>query len=223
MLIGSPVLARETPVPHPGIYLGYGRATGGDNPTVEGPEVDLRAEPLPYETKPRKTGVSRFRHRSRHMEVENGFRRAGALLRQTAPTRVATARRARAVQTFEHEVDVNLPIRRPMMLEVVEKCGPIALQAIGVEILPGEGKAVVDADQYRLRVGQSFDQPFRDASPTPVFPQRGRRRDFEGNRVALGREDAQTRQAVAGDAGAGIVYADIARERRHAAESMAIR
>lgn len=49
--------------------------------------------------------------------------------------------------TLPHEVDIGvILIGRPMALEIVEEGRPVGRKPVGLEIMQGERKAVIDAD-----------------------------------------------------------------------------
>src|SRR5271168_1849151 len=106
---------------------------------------------------------------------------------------VPAARGAVAFVAVEHEVDVDVLIRWPMALEVVEEYRPVGLQSVELEVPQWERKAVIDADQQRFRTAELVDQPLGDLASCPVFARRRRRRNFGRGRVTLGLEDPQSR------------------------------
>ena len=109
------------------INFSNSRAPGRDVPAVEGPEMDPLSQALANELQPGKAGMGGFRHRSLHVELEDGFRAAGTLLGQPPPARMTHARRAVATQAVANEIDVDVLARRPMALEV--RRGTLASQA----------------------------------------------------------------------------------------------
>jgi hypothetical protein len=59
-------------------------------------------------------------------------------------------------------------ICRPVPLEIIEEGGPVRQQPMDLEIAQGKREGVIDADDRRDVLGESFDQPFRDPAPRPV-------------------------------------------------------
>src|SRR5271156_2651852 len=168
-------------------------AAGGNLPTVEGPKVDALAKPLTNEPQPRNSSMRRFRHRALHIELKDGLRAARPFLGEATPTTVPGTGGAVALAAFAYRFYVDVFIRRPMALEVVEETPPVGLHPVELEVRPRERKAVTDADQHGLRPADLLDQPIGDLAPRPVFAGRWRRRNFGGWTVVLGLEDAQAR------------------------------
>lgn len=71
---------------------------------------------------------------------------------------------------------------------------------------------MVDADQRRHVLGQTFRQPVHDAASGPVFARTGRGQHFHGRAVALGLKNAQALQAGFRCFRARVVDADVAAE-----------
>src|SRR5277367_991560 len=193
MLMGVPVLTPEARAPHSGINFSDGGAAGGNLPTVEGPKVDALAKPLTNEPQPRNSSMRRFRHRALHIELKDGLRAARPFLGEATPTTVPGTGGAVALAAFAYRFYVDVFIRRPMALEVVEEGRPVQLQAIVLKVLLWKRKAVVDSDQHRRWPAKVVDQPFGDLAPRPVFAGRWRGRNLGGRRVALRLEYAQAR------------------------------
>jgi len=122
--------------------------------------------------------------------MEYGLGAAGADLGQPLPARIAHARRTVAGEAIAHEIDIDVLIRRPVALEVVEERGPVRHEPVHLEIAQRKRKSVVDADQGGYVLGQSLHQPLRDPAPRPVFFQRRWWRNLDG-RIALGEIDPQ--------------------------------
>jgi hypothetical protein len=94
----------------------------------------------------RNPSMGRFRHRSLHVELKDGFRAAATACRLFVS-------RCRA-HGFHNCV---VFIGRPITLEILEEWQPVVLEAIFIKIADRERKAVVDADQRRAH-------PRRDVS-----------------------------------------------------------
>jgi hypothetical protein len=60
---------------------------------------------------------------------------------------VAVASCAVALKAVAHEVNVDILVRRPVPLKVVEERRPIVRQVVFVEIFQREGKAMVNPDE----------------------------------------------------------------------------
>jgi hypothetical protein len=97
-------------------------------------------------------------------------------------------------------------------VEVIEEDGPVEGEAVRLEILPGERKPVIDADQRFLWFSKPFDQPFADAPSCPILARARWWRHFDMRCDAIGEIDAQPFQARRGSLSAGIVDTDIAIE-----------
>jgi hypothetical protein len=91
-----------------------------------------------------------------HIEVKNGFCAASALLRHATPAGTAHSLRAIADKAVADEIDLNVPVGRPMPLEIVENVGPVRFEAVRAPTLV-------------VILGKPFDQPFGDATTGPVF------------------------------------------------------
>ena len=83
------------------------------------------AETLPNEAQPRDTGVCGFSDRPLHIKMEYRFRTASTFFGEPPPAGVAPTRCAIACRAITNEINVNIFIRRPMVLEVVEKFLPV--------------------------------------------------------------------------------------------------
>jgi hypothetical protein len=105
------------------------------------------------------------------------------------------ARTTISYRAVANEIDVNVLVGRPMMLEIIEEGWPVRLEAMNLEIAQREREAVIDADQRRHVLGQSLYQPFCNPAPGPIFPGRRWRWYSDWQRVAFGLIDAQTLQA----------------------------
>jgi hypothetical protein len=70
------------------------------------PEMGPLSEALTDEAQPRDAGMGGFRHRSLHVELEDGFRAAGTLLGQPPPAGIAHTRRAIAHRSVPDEIDI---------------------------------------------------------------------------------------------------------------------
>ena len=70
--------------------------------------------------------MRRFGYRTRHIEVKDRFGGSGPFFRQATPTGIAHAIGAIPSQTIPNEIDIDMiTIRRPMVLEIVEKGRPV--------------------------------------------------------------------------------------------------
>ncbi|MFZ0459404.1 MAG: hypothetical protein WAM17_13355, partial [Rhodoplanes sp.] len=167
-----------------------------------------------------------FRHRSLHIELENGLRATGTLLGQPPPAGMAHARRAVATQAVANEIDVDILVGRPMALEIVEEGGPVGLQAMPLEVAQRKRKAVVDADQCGLVFGQLVYQPFGDTTSRPVFLQGWRWQNLDRRCIPLGQIDAQAFETRSRRLRARIIDADVSGEcgtSRHRLEPLEVR
>src|SRR5580658_7356725 len=87
-----PPFAGETMRPQRGIDLDDGGAPDRNVPAVERPEMPALTEALTHVAQPRNSGMGRFRHRSRRVEMKHRLRPARALLGQTPPPAISRAR-----------------------------------------------------------------------------------------------------------------------------------
>src|ERR1700722_19393406 len=133
----------------------------------------------------------RFSHCPLHIEVKNGFRATRAVLRQTTPAGTAHSLRAIADKIVADEIDVDVPVGRPMPLEIVKKVGPIRFQAVRLEISNWKREGVVDTDRGGAIFGKPFDQPFGDAKTGPVFARARWWNHLDGRRYSIRCTDSQ--------------------------------
>ncbi len=131
--------------------------------------MGVLAKTLANEAQPGNPGMGGFRHRSLHVEMDDRFRAAGTLLGQPSLAGIAHARCAVAHRAVADEIDVDVFVGRPMAAEIVEKGGPIGLQAMGLEIAERKREAMVDPDQRGNVLSQPPNQPFGDATPRPAL------------------------------------------------------
>ena len=137
-----------------------------------------------------------FRHRSLHVEMEDRFRAACALLGQPPPASVAHALHAVAYGAVADKIDVGVVfVGRPMPLKIIEEVGPVRFKAMRFEIAKRERKPVVDPDQRRGVLGEPFNQPIGDALSRPVFSRGWWRQALDRRCLAFSRVDAQALQA----------------------------
>jgi len=159
-----------------------------------------------------------FRHRSLHVESKHAFRRTSSLFSQPLPPRITHARRTIAAEAVSDKIHIGVVlVGRPMKLEIVKERRPVRFEVVGFEIAEGERKAMVDAGQRRGILGQSFNQPFGDVLPAPIFSRRLcsrglRRQHFDWRCVVLGQVYAQALQVRGRCLCSGIVDPDVSRE-----------
>jgi hypothetical protein len=135
VLIAVAAFTGEAAAPQRRVDLGDGRAPGRNVPSVEWPEMHMIAQTLVDEAQPRNSGMGRFRYRSLHVEMKNGFRAAGAYLGQPASASLAHARLTISGNPITNEVDIDVVlVGRPVPLEVVEEAGPVGQQPMNLKI-----------------------------------------------------------------------------------------
>src|SRR5271165_2885217 len=121
MLMPVAVLAGEAAAPQGWIDLGNAGVSFRNVPAVEWPEMDAGTKALTDEPQPGKPGMSRFGHRSLHVEMKDRFRAARTFVGQSLPTGVPHAHRAVPHHAVANEINVDVFISRPIVLEIVKK------------------------------------------------------------------------------------------------------
>ncbi len=106
-------------------------------------------------------------------------------------------------------------IGRPVVLEVVKKCGPIVREVVVFEVAQRKRKAVVNPDEGRRTGAQFIGEPFGESAARPILMRAGRRENFAGRQLGRGRVEAQSFQTASGGSCTGIIEAKIAGELRH--------
>jgi hypothetical protein len=100
------------------------------DPPVKRPEVDGSIRTLSKPKKPRKPRVCGFRDGALHVEVECGLCRTRPDLSEAPPAPFSLACHRVAQHSVAYRINVNLTVRWPMTLEVVEKRSPIVRQGV---------------------------------------------------------------------------------------------
>ena len=83
-------------------------------------------------------------------------------------------------------------IGRPVVLEIVKKCGPIGREVVVFEVAPRKRKAMVDPDEGGRTFAQFIGEPFGESAARPVLKRAEQRRYFRGRQLGCGREEAQS-------------------------------
>ena len=81
--------------------------------------------------------MGRLCNRARHVEVENGFC-SGSFFCDAPPPRAPTPSCTVPMKAIAHKINVDVLVRRPMPLKIVEKCRPIVRKSVFLEIPQGK-------------------------------------------------------------------------------------
>src|SRR6185437_2352601 len=127
--------------------------------------------------------------------MKHGFC-ASALIRESTPARIPHACRAVSAFAFTHEIHPGVRhVSGPMLMEVVEKRHPVALEPVRFEITERKRKGVIDAYQHWRAGAQLGHEPFSNGAAGPVFTWTFTWEHLVGHRAGRRHVDAQTGQA----------------------------
>lgn len=177
-------------------------------PAIEGPEVDLVVLTSQF-AKPGKSGMRRFCHAPLDVKLEDRLRRRGPHFGESQFGVLAASQVARTKVLDRRTGKVGWP----MLDEIVQKLIP-RLQLVPLEIAFREGETMIDPDQGRAEIEQSFAEPLKKSLAAPVdgaavgLPGA----DFRGRETIFTQIDLQGGSAMVGLAPSGIVNPDVTGE-----------
>src|SRR5579885_163009 len=129
---------------------------------------------------------------SGYVEMTHGFR-ARPRFREPSPAGIPAAGRATAAKAVSNEIDIRVIfIRGPVLLKIVQESGPVVGQAVFLEVVHGERKAVVNAYQRGVRLGEALHDPLCNLFASPVPAGAGRGSDLARLGHVIRHVDAQT-------------------------------